>query len=117
MDQDGSNRPSTERATRPRAQTPPPPVRIHVPTRDMVFFLEKITNSGKSAEEAVEKTALQLPHVRSVSSIILEKLVEECRKINEQYENGGKTPPKVILRLQVVVNGDMYQGTFESSQC
>ena len=83
----------------------------------MVFFLEKVSNSRRSEEDEAEKTALKLPHVRSVSSIILESLVKECRKINEQYENGGKTPPKVIMRLQVVVEGDMYQGTFESTSC
>ena len=117
MNLDGSNRPPAERATRPRAQAPPPPVRIHVPTRDMVFFLEKLTNSEDSAEAAVEKTALQLPHVRSVASIILEKQVDECRKIKQEYEKGGRTPPKVILQLQVIINGDTYQGMVDSSQC
>ena len=114
MNMDGQ--PRSERATRPRAQTPPPQ-RIHVPTQDMVFFLEKVSNSRWSGEDEAEKTALKLPHVRSVSSIILESLVKECRKINEQYENGGKTPPKVIMRLQVIVEGDMYQGTFDSTSC
>ena len=114
MNMDGQ--PPSERATSPRPQTPPTQ-RIHVPTQDMMFFLEKISNSRRTEEDEAEKTALKLPHVRSVSSIILQSLVTECRKINEQYENGGKTPPKVIMRLQVIVEGDMYQGTFDSTSC
>ena len=114
MNMDGQ--PPTERATSSRAETPPPQ-RIHVPIKDMVFFLEKVSRSRRTGEGAAEKEALQLPHVRSVSSIILQSLVKECGKINEQYESGGKTPPKVIMRLQVVVDNDMYQGTFESTSC
>ena len=77
----------------------------------MVFFFEKLTDSG------VEKTASQLPHVRSVASIILEKQVDECRKIKEEFEKGGRTPPKVILKLQIVVDGDIYEGMVDSSLC
>ena len=107
MDPAGPNQLATIQHHKPSS----PQELIHVPTKDMVFFFEKSTNTN------TRQTSSQVAHVKSIGSIILENHVEHCRRINSRFEGSGEAPPQVILRLQIVAEGDSFISVCDSAQC
>ena len=107
MDPAGPNQLATIQHHKPSS----PQETIHVPTKDMVFFFEKSTNTN------TRQTSSQVAHVKSIGSIILENHVELCRKINSQFEGSEEASPQIILRLQIVAEGDSFISVCNSAQC
>ena len=107
MDPAGPNQLATIQHHKPSS----PQETIHVPTKDMVFFFEKSTNTN------TRQTSSQVAHVKSIGSIVLENHVELCRKINNRFEGSEKAPPQVILKLQIVAEGDSFISVCDSAQC